>query len=803
MTSPVLTLPAMPEVSERVRALHASMTLEEKLAQIVGLWPDQGGVVAPMQGEMTAGHSDELVRATEHGLGHYTRVYGTRPVDPAARAAWLWAEQRRLQRETRLGIPALVHEECLTGLAAWRAATFPTPLAWGASFDPALVAEMGAAIGASMRELGIHQGLAPVLDVIQDPRWGRVEECISEDPYVVGTIGTAYVRGLQDAGVHATLKHFAGYSGSRAGRNHAPVSAGPRELADTYLPPFEMAVVEGGARSVMNSYTDVDGVPMAASPEYLTTLLREEWGFDGVVVADYFAVAFLEVMHAVARDRAEAAHLALAAGIDVELPIGDAYLAPLAEAVRAGTVPEALVDRAVLRALAQKEELGLLEPDAFAGEPPTGIDLDSPRHREIARRLAEESVVLLSNDGTLPLRGWDAAPARVAVIGPNAHRPEALMGCYSFVNHVLPRHPEVEAGIEIPTVLEALGREDLGNGPPELVHARGCDIEGTDTSGFADAVAAARDAALAVVVVGDQAGLFGRGTVGEGNDAESLELPGVQRGLVEAVVATGTPVVMVLVTGRPYAIGWALDGPDRPAAVLQAFFPGEEGATALAGILSGRVAPSGRLPVSLPRSAGAQPYSYLHPILGGPSDVTSADSTPVRPFGFGLSYAAFEYDGLEVGAEVVAGSSFTAAVTVTNTSAVAGTDVVQLYGRDPYASVTRPVVQLLGYQRVTLAPGASARVTFDVPTQRFALTDRALRRIVEPGEVEVWVGAHALASAHVASAEDSTGGVIVNERAAARTELPGAATPRSVVTVTGEPHPVTVGDRRRVVARLG
>lgn len=800
-----MTLPAMPEVSEGVRSLHARMTLEEKLAQIVGYWLDQNGVVAPMQGEMVADQKDagRLAEITQHGLGHYTRVYGTRPVDPADRAAWLWQEQRRLTQETRLGIPALVHEECLTGLAAWKAATFPTPLAWGASFDPALVEEMATAIGDSMRVLGIHQGLAPVLDVVRDPRWGRVDECIAEDPYLVGTIATSYVRGLQGAGVHATLKHFVGYSGSRAGRNHAPVSAGPRELADIYLPPFEMAVVEGGVRSVMNSYADVDGVPMAASSEYLTDLLRTAWGFDGVVVADYFAVAFLQVMHGVARDRAEAAALALTAGIDVELPVGDAYLAPLAEAVRAGTVPEELVDRAVLRALAQKEELGLLEADAFAGEPPTDVDLDTPRHRDIARRLAEESVVLLSNDGVLPLGRGAGAPRRIAVIGPNAHRAEALMGCYSFANHVLAHHPDVPIDVPMPTVLEALGAAELwgaGTAVPELVHAQGCEVEG-DTSGFAEAVAAAEGADLAVVVVGDQAGLFGRGTVGEGNDTQSLDLPGVQRQLVEAVQATGTPVVMVLLTGRPYAIDWALDGDTRPGAVLQAFFPGEEGGTAIAGVLTGRVNPSGRLPVSLPRAAGAQPYSYLHPVLGGPSDVTSTDSTPLRPFGFGLSYTSFRYGDLDVDTEVAAGGAFTATVTVTNTGDAAGTDVVQLYGHDVHGSVARPVVQLLGYARVSLDAGESAAVTFDVPTQRLAFSDRSMTRVVEPGDVEVWVGSHCAASA-LAATEEATGGAIRNERAARRREIPGSATPRAVVVVSGDVHRVTTADRRLVTSEV-
>jgi beta-glucosidase len=796
----------MPEVSERVRALHAEMTLEEKLAQIVGYWLDQGGnVVAPMQGEMAQQGSSPLAEITRHGIGHYTRVYGTRPVEPTERAAWLWAEQRRLKRETRLGIPALVHEEILTGVAAWKAATFPTPLAWGASFDPALVEEVGRVIGGSMRELGAHQGLAPVLDVVRDPRWGRVDECIGEDPYLVGTVGTAFVRGLQDAGVHATLKHFLGYSGSRAGRNHAPVSAGPREVADVFLPPFEMAILDGGVRSVMNSYAEIDGVPMAASPEYLTEVLRERLGFTGTVVADYFAVAFLEVMHGIAKDRGEAAALALTAGIDVELPGGDAYLEPLAAKVRAGELDEAYVDRAVLRALAQKEELGLLEPDAFEDSPPATVDLDSPRHQQIARRLATESVVLLSNDGLLPLSRWTAPLRRVAVVGPNADRAEALQGCYSFANHVLAHYPDHELGFAIPTVREALGTvlgevaAQAGTPAPELVFAEGCTVEGDDTSGFAEAVAAAAGADVAVVVVGDQAGLFGRGTVGEGNDCESLELPGVQRALVEAVVASGTPVVMVLLTGRPYAIGWALDGEGaRPGAVLQAFFPGEGGGLAVADLVAGRATPSGRLPVSLPRSSGAQPYSYLHPVLGGPSDVTSTDSTPLRPFGFGLSYTSFEYGDLAVDAQAPTAGAFTAAVTVTNTGDVAGADVVQLYGHDVQGSVTRPVVQLLGYARVELQPGASRRVTFAVPTTRFAFTDRRMVKVVEPGDVEVWVGSHASASGAGNLVQETTGGVITNERQAEKREIPGTATPRAVLTLTGDVHEVTAADARLV-----
>jgi beta-glucosidase len=706
------------------------MTVEEKIAQVVGFWEKEDGeAVAPLQGEF--GDNARLEDFSRHGLGHLTRPYGTRPVDTAARASWLWKFQSDLVTGTRLGIPAIVHEECLTGLSAWKAATFPTPLAWGAAFNPDLVAEMAAAIGASMRALGVHQGLSPVLDVVRDPRWGRVDECISEDPYLVGTIGTSYVRGLQSQGVHAALKHFVGYSASRAGRNFAPVHAGPREIADVLLIPFEMAVLDGDARSVMHSYAEIDGVPVAADPTLLTGLLRDRWGFDGTVVADYFGVAFLNLLHHVAGDHAEAAVQALTAGVDIELPTGDAYLT-LRETVRSGRIDEAILDRAVLRVLRQKLDLGLLDA-TFSDGPPADVDLDSPEHRAIARRLAEESIILIANQDALPL----PAGRRVAVIGPNADRQNALFGCYSFLNHVLVQHPDVETGIEVPTMLDAL-RAEFG---ADLVSwARGCAVDDDDRSGFDEAVAVAAQAEVAVLVVGDHAGLFGRGTVGEGCDRDDLELPGVQRDLVEAVLATGTPVVLVLLTGRPYAVGWALA---RCAAVVQAFFPGEEGAPAIAGVLSGRVNPSGRLPVSLPGPAGAQPYSYLHPTLGEGSEVTNLAATPAAPFGHGLSYTTFEHTDLTVPAEVPTDGALRVCVRVTNTGAVAGDDVVQLYGHDLVASVTRPVAQLLGYRRVRLEPGQSVTVELTVPPTRLAFSDRTLTRVVEPGDVELWVGTSA------------------------------------------------------------
>ncbi|MEY7979743.1 glycoside hydrolase family 3 protein, partial [Streptomyces pilosus] len=334
-------------VAARVDALIGAMTLDEKIAQLYGVWVGasaNGGEVAPHQHDME--EAVDLDALLPHGLGQLTRPFGTAPVDPALGALSLLRTQNRITAANRFGIPAVAHEECLAGFAAWRATAYPVPLSWGATFDPDVVRRMAAAIGRDMRAVGVHQGLAPVLDVVRDARWGRVEETIGEDPYLVGTIGTAYVRGLESAGIVATLKHFVGYSASRAGRNLAPSPMGPRERADVLLPPFEMAIREGGARSVMHSYTDTDGVPAAADESLLTGLLRDTWGFDGTVVADYFGIAFLRILHGIAGDWAEAAGAALKAGVDIELPTVKTFGAPLAAAVTDGRGPEAQSGRA-------------------------------------------------------------------------------------------------------------------------------------------------------------------------------------------------------------------------------------------------------------------------------------------------------------------------------------------------------------------------------------------------------------------------------------------------------------------------
>ncbi|MEV0457212.1 glycoside hydrolase family 3 N-terminal domain-containing protein [Catellatospora methionotrophica] len=724
-----VTLPA----EQRIDDLIARLTTAEKIAQLYSVWPgagSDGDDVAPYQQDMVEDGFDWQTLITD-GLGQLTRPFGTAPVTPAQGMARLAGLQEAIVASGRFGIPALVHEECLTGFTTHGATIFPTALAWGATFDPALVERMAAAIGEGMRAVGVHQGLAPVLDVSRDARWGRTEETIGEDPYLVATVGTAYVRGLESAGIVATLKHFAGYSASRAGRNFGPVAMGPRELSDVMLPPFEMALRDGGARSVMHSYAEIDGVPAAADHRLLTDLLRDAWGFDGTVVADYFGITFLHSLHGVAGDLAAAARLALAAGVDVELPIVRCYGRPLADAVQDGSVPAALVDRAVRRVLRQKCELGLLDP-GWAPPRPGAVDLDPPAARDLARQLAEQSVTLLANDGVLPL----PPTASIALVGPLADDADGMLGCYTFPRHVGLHHPGLPLGVTIPTVLDAL-RTELPKAA--LEHAAGCTVDGTDTTDVAAAAALAARADVCVVVLGDRAGLFGKGTSGEGCDVTELRLPGVQERLLDALLDTGRPVVAVLLSGRPYALGrWV----DRLAAVVQAFFPGQEGGQAVAGVLAGRVNPSGRLPIGMPRHPGGQPANYLAPPLGHATEVSTVDPTPLFPFGHGLSYTSFSWEPpAEQEITCLTDGEVRVALTVRNDGARAGVEVVQLYLHDPVAQVTRPVQRLIGYARVALEPGAACRAEFTVPADLSAYTGPDGRRIVEPGDLELRFGA--------------------------------------------------------------
>ncbi|WP_243057556.1 glycoside hydrolase family 3 N-terminal domain-containing protein [Nocardioides sp. SR21] len=712
----------------RVADLMAQMTVTEKVAQLTGIWwidPAAGGM-APMLSE-SLGPQPPWDEVVTDGLGQLTRTYGTGPLEPREGMRILAERQRDVMAGNRFGIPAQAHEECLTGLAVWRATIYPAPLSWAASFDPALVERMAGRIGDAMRRLDIHQGLAPVLDVVRDHRWGRVEETLGEDPFLVGLVGSAYVRGLERAGVVSTLKHFVGYSASRAARNLAPVSMGPREMADVMLPPFEMAL-RAGARSVMNSYTDIDGVPAAADPALLTGLLRDRLGFTGTVAADYFSVAFLQTLHGVAGSLGEAAGLALEAGIDVELPSLNAFGEPLLAAIETGQVDEKVIDRALSRVLLQKCELGLLDP-GWAPAEPEDVDLDDPESRALALELARRSVVLLSNDGTLPL----AAGAPIAVVGPRADTFEAMLGCYSFPMHVLVHHPDAEAGVAIRTV-----REELA-GSFDVTYALGCPVVGGEDADIEAAVVAAAGAEVCVVVLGDEAGLFGNGTSGEGNDVATLDLPGRQEELLEAVLGTGTPVVAVLLVGRPYDLSRQAD---RLAGLLCGFFPGEEGAQAIADVLSGRVNPSGRLPVSFPGAGSTQPSTYLASTLGRRTEVSVVDPTALYPFGHGLSYADATWGDVSTSTQRwETDGSCELVVPLTNESDRDVSEVVQVYLHDRSASVVRPVQQLIGAARVDLAPGESRAVRFDLHADLTSFTGRELVRIVEPGEVELRVGA--------------------------------------------------------------
>lgn len=723
-------------VDARVDDLLARMTLAEKVAQLTSVWLEvdpEKGEFAPSAMGTAFGMTPDPYEAMRDGIGQITRPLGSRPVDASVGATVINGLQHRLVEQTRLGIPAICHEECLTGYMAQGATSFAAPLNYGSTWDPDLIERVATAIRRQMRAVGVHQGLAPVADVARDPRWGRIEETMGEDAYLVGLMVSAYVRGLQGddptAGIIATLKHFAGYSFSEAGRNFAPTHVGRRELADVFLLPFEMAVKLAGARSVMNSYQEVDGEQPAASKWLLTEVLREQWGFDGFVVADYGAVTFLHAFAGVAHDGVEASALALRAGLDVELPAPVEFPAGLPAALDAGRVTIDDIDLAVRRVLTAKFRAGIFE------RPYVDVDaivMERPDERALATEVAQRSITLLVNDGTLPLD--PQTTGRVAVVGPNADEVMALFGNYSFENHLVSTHfADAADVVQVPTVLDALrGRF------ADIDHERGCEVMSTDTSGMDAAVTLAAASDVAIVVVGDKAGHFKQGTVGEGTDRTDLMLPGAQEALVHAVAATGTPTVVVLLNGRPFTLGAVVP---QVAAIVEAWFPGQDGANVIADVLTGAINPSGKLTVSFPHAVGAEPIVYGHkPMASG--FPTQDEFGFVFPFGHGLSYTSFEYSALELDAErVPTDGQVDGRFVLANVGDRQGIEVAQLYVRDPVASITRPVLELKGFVPVALEPGEQREVAFILPTDLLSFTGVDLERIVEPGVIEVKVGA--------------------------------------------------------------
>jgi beta-xylosidase len=750
-------------ISERVSDLLGRMTLPEKIGQMYSHWlilSADGNHRIRTDAFCQTVTTDGIKERLRLGIGQITRPLGTHPVNPREGVRALNALQKFLVEETRLGIPAISHEECLTGLMAKGATLFPSALNYGATWNPDLIEAVGAEIRREARQIGCHQGLAPVLDVSRDVRWGRTEETMGEDPYLIGVLATRYVRGLQGENreLLATLKHYVGHSFSEGARNHAPVHLGFKELNDTFMLPFEMAVKQANAGSVMPAYHDVDNEPCHASHFLLTEVLRTQWGFDGLVVADYAGINLLYTHHAVAKDKAEAAALAFNSGLDVELP-GFECAEHLEQAVERHQISEERINEIVARVLAEKFRLGLFE-NPYVDE--NQLHLQSDNARNLAKEVVLQSVVLLENRGILPL-DLSKKP-KVAVLGPTADDQLAMFGGYSFPVHLIVANMQEDRVQYAKTPLQAL-TERIGTNSVQYV--KGCDILternaaapvfpgdvdtdiaaslkrsspiSRDTSQIPDAVACARQADIAIVFVGDLAGLFQTGTVGEGSDTDTLQLPGVQEQLLKQVVATGTPTIIVITSGRPYALN-GLE--DQAAAVLMAFQPGQEGAEAIADLLTGRANPSGRLVVSIPRNVGAVPYYYNHKLKSAGTPIAYHFGSKY-PFGYGLSYTRFEYSALTIWPDRVNINDGTIALSLMleNSGEREGSEVVQVYVRDIYASQVRPVKELKAFKRLTLQPKQRAVVSFSIPVDMLNFTNGNNQRIVEAGAFEIFVGA--------------------------------------------------------------
>ncbi|MGQ9478723.1 MAG: glycoside hydrolase family 3 N-terminal domain-containing protein [Thermoproteota archaeon] len=707
-------------VDLRIKDLLKRMTLEEKIAQLQSVWSS-----------IVEGGSFEKIK--EHlklGIGQITRVSADPRVKPGEGAERANEIQRFLINNTRLGIPAIIHEECLTGFMAIGATVFPQAIGLASTWDPELVEEIASTIRRQMRASGAHQGLAPVLDVLRDPRWGRTEETYGEDPYLVAAIGVAYIKGLQGEdlrkGVIATPKHFVAHGFPEGGRNCAPVHATPRELKEIFLFPFEVAVKLGGAMSLMNAYHDIDGVPCASSRILLTDVLRGEWGFQGFVVSDYFAVRMLENFHHTAKDAKEAAVQALQAGIDIELPHVDCYGKPLIEAVKEGVIPEGVIDIAVSRVLRAKMLLGLFE-NPYVDLEEAKRHFDTEEDRALALRAARKSIVLLKNNGILPLSNVNS----IAVIGPNADSKKNLHGDYSLTGHLA----EVEESVRTVTILEGL----RSRAPKNVIinYAKGCDVLDESREGFREALEAASKSDVIIAVMGENAGLFDRGTSGEGRDRSSLRLPGVQEELMSELCNMSKPVVLVLVNGRPLSLGWMVE---KCSAIIEAWYPSEEGGNAVADAIFGYYNPGGKLPISFPKNVGQIPVNYSRK----PSsfrEYVSMDAKPLFPFGHGLSYTTFEYDSLEIEpVKTSPGGYVKVRFKIRNTGKLEGDEVAQLYVHDPVASVVRPVMELRGFRRIHLKPGETKTVEFTLFAEQLAFYDEYMRLIVEPGEIEVMIG---------------------------------------------------------------
>jgi len=687
-----LSLSASAAAAQNLDSLLARMTLEEKLGQLNLL--SANGRASPQQ--------MELLRAGR--LGGLFNVIGAENTTPVQRVA---------VTESRLKIPLLFGLDVIHGYRT----IFPIPLGEASSFDPDAAEATARAAGQEAAAFGINWTYAPMVDIARDPRWGRIAEGSGEDPYLGSLMAAARVRGFQQ-NIFATAKHFAGYGAAEAGREYNETEISQRTMREIYLPPFK-AAVDAGVASLMSAFNDIAGVPASGNAWLTDTVLHREWGFKGFVVSDWTSVAEL-INHGVAGSPAEAGRRALTAGVDMDMQSG-IYVDSLAALV--GTrIPMPVVDSAVMRILRAKTRLGLFrDPYRPRTAPPTS------EIRSLARRVAGESIVLLKNERSLlPL---DPKSGTIAVIGPLADNKEELLG---------PWHTQGQAA-DVVTVLQGIKAKVPA--APQVLYAQGSGIEDSSTAGFAAAVAAARQAKVAILVLGERGDMSG-----EAASRSSLDLPGVQQQLLEAVAATGTPVVLVLMNGRPLILPWASD---HVPAIVETWFLGVEAGNAIADVLFGDVNPSARLPVTFPRVLGQVPLYYNHRNTGRPPDVNNKFSskyldvpvTPRYPFGFGLSYTTFGYSSLKLSTtRARVSDTVTATVTVANTGSREGTEVVQLYVRDEVASVSRPVRELKAFKRVTLKPGESRAVDLRVAVRDLWFYGLDMKRVVEPGTFRVYVG---------------------------------------------------------------
>lgn len=794
MTEPLYRDSTRP-LDERVEDLLARMTTAEKIAQLTAV--SSFGIMGPAGPDM-----ERFAQHASDGIGQLS-MGGALSDDPAQLVTFGNEIQRHLVEHTRLGIPAIFHQEALSGLVHNACADFPTAIALAATWDPALVERMADITRRQARALGIHQALSPVLDVARDMRWGRVQETYGEDPYLVSAMGVAFVRGLQgqalDQGVIATAKHFVGYGYADGGRNVGPVHLGERDIREVYARPIAAAISEAGIGSVMCAYSDVNGEPAASSKHLLTDLLRGELGFQGFTVSDYYAIDGLHRRQGTALDALDAGIQALGAGLDVELPDRASYTDDLMAAMADGRLDAEVVDTSVRRVLRAKFALGLFEqpyaqPEAFAATGRREAD------RALARELATRSVVLLDNpNDVLPL---SPDLGRIAVIGPGAHSIRNLFGGYSapamvemFTGMMLgdggslldvmdfdeppdlvtlfgdwftptTAAPEIATAAvdaswpEVPTILDSIRARV--SAATEIEYAEGSAPNDPATDGIAAAVEAATGADVAVLVLGHKTGMAFDCTTGENRDRASLELPGAQQQLLDAVYATGTPVVVVMYGSRSIPVAAGDRGPD---AVLCAWLPGSAGGEGIADVLFGAVCPSGKLPVTFPRSGGQCPIFHGHK-QGG--EVISYTDLPgpdaLYPFGHGLSYTTFEYLSLTTPTDnLPTTGTVPVTVEVENTGTRAGEEVVQLYAKLWGRKVTRPVRELVGFARVALEPGETRRVTFDLDLAILAYHDLDMRLVVTPGPVELMAGGSS-AELPVSVTLACTGDTVVHER---------------------------------------